>query len=153
AEIVSHPGPLGGGEVRVSFTDRTKTPKQRVTMLMRRSWALGSWRVIEMSVQDQPELPNGLGLELRLVGIVSGWLYAGRATRRRTPRCTGHGPRHRLGWVTVTERPVPVTCLFGGSEGVVWRGADVSTTPEVAWCGVAGQVGDRPLARSAGGRT
>jgi hypothetical protein len=55
AEIVSEPGPLGGGDVLVSFTDRTKTPKQRAKMLMRRSWALGGWRVIEWNVEDQPE--------------------------------------------------------------------------------------------------
>jgi hypothetical protein len=59
AEIVSQPGPLGGGEVRVSFTDRTKTPMKRVTMLMRRSWALGSWRMIDMSVHDQSDPPSG----------------------------------------------------------------------------------------------
>ena len=29
-------------------------------------------------------------------------------------RCTGHGPRHRLGLVAVTARPVPVTSTFGG---------------------------------------
>jgi hypothetical protein len=33
--------------------------------------------------------------------------------RRRTRRCTGHGPRNRLGWAAVAARRVPVTLAFG----------------------------------------
>jgi hypothetical protein len=45
AEIVSQPGPDGGSENLMSFADRTKTPKQEVTMLMRRYWAAISTRL------------------------------------------------------------------------------------------------------------
>lgn len=43
----------------------------------------------------------------------------GCRTGSEREQTTGHGPRNRLDWLTITERPVPVTQSFGGSEGVM----------------------------------